>query len=341
MIKFGDYELDIRLFPYPSEFNKYFYFYDSRKGDPGLQFLVKKESAQSTNRNARLSKLRKTTFDPNLLQPTAVLSKEKHELFTMVSKFQNYYNRDLPLCSAEIYLDWKILMHNLFNDPITGLTSGWKIDLTNLADSTYVIGSAARCYNPVPRSDVGCPSCPDILGTITIPESGHGAAFFHVQKDLHNGGKTFELVRQFELQLTDEIYIWVNDYYFLSVHDIKRTAYSSVFNRRDIFLPFDSTLIYGAQLIGKTELSVDGFEDLTFRVFYNSISNIWQVFYHDPITAKQRIYPYRGVDLHPIGGNKFMLNFNFSYPRYVSPQYEDYINILTTEILAGVVYNLF
>ncbi|KAJ3254590.1 hypothetical protein HK103_007075 [Boothiomyces macroporosus] len=258
-----------------------------------------------------------------------------------LEKYQAYYNSRIPLGIGEEYLDWKNVIHLFYGDPISRLTAGFRIDLKTLGDSHYTIGAALKCSQVIERTPNSCPSCPDILGVVHVRED-EAAYYFKVDSNLFQGGETVKLTPQFEMQLTDEIYLWVDDNYILSVHDTKRSNYTNVYNRNDIFLPYDTSLIFKAIVKSETELEVVDFsEDVKFKVFYNRTDDIWQFFYTDPIASKQRIYEYRAVDLHPLGGNKFILNFNFSYARFIAPKFKGFVNHLRKEVIAGVEYHLF
>ncbi|KAJ3316527.1 hypothetical protein HDV06_003313, partial [Boothiomyces sp. JEL0866] len=87
-----------------------------------------------------------------------------------IVKFNAYYTSTLPLSAGEEYYKWKSYIRNFFNQPTSGLTAGFKVDLKTLKDSKYAIGASADCRQVINRSDKGCPSCPDVLGEITLPD---------------------------------------------------------------------------------------------------------------------------------------------------------------------------
>lgn len=115
-----------------------------------------------------------------------------------------------------------------------------------------------------------------------------------------------------------------------------------MYNSVNIFLPYDCSLIFEATITDDRILEVQNFDnDVEFKAFYNAWETTWQIYYLDPVTHKQQYYRYRAVDLHPIGGDKFVLNFNFSYPRYIPFKHSSFVNHLKKEIFAGVDHTLF
>ncbi|KAJ3317535.1 hypothetical protein HDV06_001497 [Boothiomyces sp. JEL0866] len=259
-----------------------------------------------------------------------------------IAKFELYYSLKIPLSSGEEYCNWKCFIRRLFTIPITALTEGFTLALKTLNDATYTIGASSKCKLIVNRSDKGCPSCPAILGVLSVPENENGPFYITIHKDLFFGGKRVQLIPDLTLQLTDNIHISVSNFFHLFVYDTKRPAYTNVYNQKDIFLPYDDSLIFKATVKNATKVEVENFEeDETFKVFHDESDGTWQFHYVDPITIKQRLYPLRGVYLHPIGGNGFILNFNFSFPRFVADKHKSSVNYLKKEILAGVDYELF
>ncbi|KAJ3318586.1 Multidrug resistance-associated protein 1 [Boothiomyces sp. JEL0866] len=255
---------------------------------------------------------------------------------SIVMKFNCYYNSTLPLSSGDAYYNWKSYIKSLFKLPITGLTVGFVLDLKSLNEAAYSIGASDECSQIIPRSDKGCPSCPDVLGVITLPESEGGDIFLTIHKDLYFGGETFKLVPDLEVQLTNDIHIWINNSYTFKVHDTMRSAFSNVYYNEHLFLPYDETLIFRATVKSTTQVEIENFgDDVSFKIFHQVSDNSWHFYYVDPFTIKQRTFDFRAVYLHPLGGNDYILNFNFSFPRFVDAKHKTSVNYLKREILAG------
>ncbi|KAJ3269278.1 hypothetical protein HDV01_001607 [Terramyces sp. JEL0728] len=250
---------------------------------------------------------------------------------TTISSFQSYYRDDIDLSSGLEYRDWKNRMCQFYSNPISALTIAYDINLEGLDQGNYLLGSAQRCDEIVIRSDICCPSCPDILGEIHINDTGD--IVFTISKDLKYGGMKFKLVSGAEFQITDTIRFWVNKFNVFYLYDITRTAYTSILGKNDIFLPYDDTLIFDAEVVGKNELWVKSFGG-------NAIFHVVHTEEFDPHTTGQKTFPIRIVNLHPVGANIFKLNFNFSYPVFVDDQYIKYVNKLHN-YQPGMLVNMF
>ncbi|KAJ3252528.1 hypothetical protein HK103_001429 [Boothiomyces macroporosus] len=233
------------------------------------------------------------------------------------------------------FLEWKVDIVAFYSDPQTYLTRAYHLDLRTLGPGSYTFGGGLTCKKKVVVSELGSPSCPDLIGTI-YSTGKSGTKTLVLAKGMKNAGMEYELKAGATIHLDEILRLRVDEDEEMFLHDLSREFYKNVYHPKpDLFLPYNFDLIFVGEFISDTQFMIDYFgRDMVFRA---SVTHIKQIFYTDPIAYRQRTYPYRVVELKPhVESGKYILNFNFAFPIHLRKRSKAPINCIVHKIEAGL-----
>ncbi|KAJ3318595.1 hypothetical protein HDV06_007177 [Boothiomyces sp. JEL0866] len=294
-------------------------FVDRRRPDR----LIEKACRNSYNQKIDISK-KIEKIDVEIVKQTRRYPPEIE-----VEEFVDYteFYQSLKPYSEQLYGAWISSMIKRTNDPIGALSKGFQICLTKLPIGESTIGTL-NCTLMVDKTQDGCPSCPDYLGLVcTVPGK---KTITLAQGFLANS--SYDLVPNLKLQLTQSIWLWVNERNTLFLFDTSRYLFQRAQNHGQLFLPYNPSLVFKCKVYkGVVSVKIYG-EDLFLKLVPHNLV----VFK----SQDQKIFPLRAVELHQCK-DAYYLNFNFSFACFVAPQNQALVNEIKGDLNGGVCSELF
>ncbi|KAJ3267688.1 hypothetical protein HDV01_004444, partial [Terramyces sp. JEL0728] len=227
-------------------------------------------------------------------QSADLIGKELSSDDLLTELFQT--NKELPMLiesskknAAKQFIEWKTDLVEYYNTPFSLLTQSLRVDLSSLEKGQYWF-SKDTIYPSTPIPSIEAETS-NLIGLI-VSEG------INDDKYLIIPGRKKELLKVgFQLQINESITIAVFNSGIFALYDISRPSFTQVISGpSDLMLPYKEELVFTGvitpdmkfrvKIFGKNEvLEVDHYDD------------IFQVFYTDPVSKLQKIYPYRMLQL--------------------------------------------
>ncbi|KAJ3271080.1 hypothetical protein HDV01_007093 [Terramyces sp. JEL0728] len=223
------------------------------------------------------------------------------------------------------FMQWKATLVGIYSDPCSLLALSFRVDLNTLEKGEYWFNADCIYF---PNESITARA--NLLGMVISEGVGRDK---YVQL---NGRKSERLNEQYSFGIDETVTIKVFQGSIFGLFNTTRTPYTNVAaGPTNLLLPYNKDLVHVGEITPEMTLKVNILgNDEVFRI--DQFDDTYQVFYTDPISSLQEIYPYKLVELTVVSETVAIINFNYAYAVGMKSGYQMDAKVLETTVISGV-----